>query len=166
MTTNRPTKRNAEIVSAVAKEISPRVAGWLNENEEAAPEINAGQIEQDIADALNESVDWDGYYLAQRLEENGYIPDFGLCEILEGCSGELHDIERAVVKKWVEENKITVPFTMGQRVKYSSYEGEVTRIDHECATVTVTTEGFTPGCGWVAPIEQCTPVETSEVKAG
>lgn len=73
-----------------------------------------------MTDVIQDAIEFDGYKLAKELENDGWIPDAGLVDILEGVDSAIHGVVAEKTKLWVADNKITPMFKQGDTVQFYS----------------------------------------------
>ena len=104
---NRPNRASGSIRKLACEAILDAVLSW-----------NAGTgnsvDRDDVLDDLIDNCDEDAYQFAKNLDDSGWSSSRELVEILDNYSPDR--FERSETKKWVEANKIVIPFKVGDLV--------------------------------------------------
>jgi len=121
----RPNKHDDDIITAVAMAIAKRLNHGGSGNED--------DMAEGIAEAIKDNPGADGYELARKLDDNGWIEvDFSMCEELDGVFGEMMGIVREKTKEWVGANGIKPKNNLGDLVEITQggrqYNGEIIQI--------------------------------------
>lgn len=131
-TTRRPHILDPDVIDNLVRRIFPNVKSWL----EAEGEILSDESEQDLFDDLidlfmqkNEAFgdtppDWDGYYLARTLEDNGWSPNAELVETLHESNDLAYASLREEVVRWVAMNGLVPSYKVGELVRIQMYVNE------------------------------------------
>jgi len=120
----RPNKHSPEVIQAVVDKLYPKCLAWLKA---LGDDCNEESAKEELTEALNNGFDWDGYALAQRLDD--WSPDAGLVEILDEASylsfKPLKNLEREYAKTLMPKYKV------GDTIKLprEGVEGEITSIE-------------------------------------
>ena len=168
VTPPRPFRNAPSVMQAAAKLLAPDVMAWaMAEGEQLTAEDDLPGIEKELVAAFNrvEYKGLDGYDLAKELEFNcGYSPDAYLVEILDRAGFVQNTAHNEAVKNWVMDNKVFVPFKIGDQVYVSrmgqtggtpALFGRVNEIHAETASVTVTIPEMNSSQRVTVPFELC-----------
>lgn len=131
----RPKESDEAVRRAAAELAMPEIIDWL------AEDWREDQREGYVCDLMSVLTLWDGYEAARALERKGWSPDAELVEILsDGCWTD--KVVEDAVCAWVEANKITPQFAVGDIVKTPQGVGPITAIRSDMARYTVQTDQF------------------------
>ena len=111
----RPTRHSPEVIKAVAEKLYGRVSRWDNE----------ASIEE-LEEALTDSFEWDGYVLANRLDD--WDPDAQLVSILDDATHLAHDSVGLLEIEYAKQ--LTPRFKVGDIVALPRRTGVVGEIVH------------------------------------
>jgi len=101
----RPTRDDPDVLHAAARSLA-----------EAILESKLDELADQLANALDECGDHDGYALGKVLERDGWDVDADLVEILNGASSAIGDAHEDAVEAWVRREAIVPAFVIGDRV--------------------------------------------------
>lgn len=151
LATARPKARCEAALRIAASDLAKRVvADWDSDG------FTVEEVEADIFKAFGKSYPIDGYNVAKALEDYcGWGPDAALVEILDDASWAIDRARDVMIAEWVIENKITVPFVVGDQVLSPKGLGVVTEVKASHAKVNVHTPEQTPNSAWVFDAELC-----------
>lgn len=152
----RPTINDKRIHAMVAKQLLPRVVGWLGKEA-----TDREKIESDLVESLQYSHGFDGYQVAKNLERDCYwSPDSELVDILDGAHHEAYQAAKDLAKDWVSRSGLTCDLAVGTPVIIDqvypdkNVPGVIGGIYPETAEYVVTCKGDKPGCGVVVGAER------------
>lgn len=133
----RPTRGDEDQLREAAKALAPRVIEWQNGTDDPKG------IEDDIFEAIDESIEMDGYEMAQHLEDLGWRVDAELVRILDAARSEVYEAHKRAVYEWVQTYRIKPAFKVGDGVfadivgeKFERHDnclGQIIKIDEELA---------------------------------
>lgn len=113
--TLRPNRDDPRVAAGVVKLLAPKMKDWV-EVDGATTSDQA--ICEDLAVALTDANDWDGYSLASFLESQAsWSPDAALVEILNLADDYRYQVEREIVSQWIQETGLKSQHTIGDVVK-------------------------------------------------
>lgn len=131
--TKRPTRRSEEILRPAMKELFENDIKKLDDYGEDC----------DCIDSLVRNYEDDGYEFAKNLDNDCWIVDFRLCEVLDSASRYVHSHLIKAEKEWFQANKFSL-FAVGDGVivnkPFSTVQGKyciVTSVKNEIAQYTV-----------------------------
>lgn len=134
MAKKRPSIRDKEVIKVAATRLLDEVITWLEESGDetdyTADTDARDQVLSDLVDAIDDSIDNDGYKLARQLEQTGWDPDSRLVEILDSISSYLRTEVSRLSVIWFTEGGFTI-IPNGARVKSkkaSSGGGEIGKV--------------------------------------
>lgn len=160
----RPSLAQESVYHGVARQLLPKVMVWLEDTGDRSPEE---EVLDDLAEAIENCDEYDGYHIARYLERQGWACNFELCEILDQTHHLLHQAHEDLVRAWVKASGITPKLKIGDVVSTRVGTGPIVGIDHELAKYIVATDQFLAelpsqagkGAGYLIPFEDVTLVE-------
>lgn len=109
----RPDINNPEVKRRAALKVLPEVLEWYG----CDVRTEDGEKEE-ILKQLTKVVGLDGYEAASDLDREGWYPDAGLVNILEGVN--IHSARDECVREWLEQNGVTPKLKVGDRVNLAN----------------------------------------------
>lgn len=128
----RPNSQSDEVLAEVANKLMPRVAQWLQLDEEDEEyQLQLKEYANDLLKALG--VSRDGYKMANYLDDQcGWDVDSELVDIMDGA--DFYGCERQAVMAWIKDNDLKPKFEVGTMVTVrlsrddAEYMGEIISI--------------------------------------
>ena len=136
---NRPTW-STEMNKELAEIVGKLVNDWCN-NETPL---------NDCIEVAEKILVWhkndDGYALAKEFEDEGFVSDSELVDVLDSVAYDTSRVEEKFIKKWVSENNLKLELVEGQKVKAKlvfkgEVEGEIVKLYPETMQYGVWHEG-------------------------
>jgi hypothetical protein len=107
-TKNSRPKWNDEMTKELAKIVGKKVNEWCQ---------NESDLESCI-ESCERILKWcrndNGYEIAKEFDNDGFVPDSELVDILDSVSYYSHGVMENAVKKWVSENDLKLKYSIGQ----------------------------------------------------
>lgn len=144
----RPNRRSEQVVAEALKKLLPDVMAWLKRYGADDTEEERKGVLKDLTEAARWA-DADGYELAKRLDQSGWMPDAKLVEILDGFLSRLLEAKDAAIREWLPSSGLVAPAvgaTVTCKTNSGSYTGAVLSVDPNLgvAVVCVASLGHTP----------------------
>lgn len=141
----RPTARTAEQVRLIAYNLTTELVGAPTEDEmqELLDDVeDADSAYADVYRTLMENPNWDGYKLANVLDgEYHWEVDSETVETMDGAYAQLHRLQTAAVKEWVEKFQLKPIYSVGQEVRIThqrkEYVGVIKEVKADVLTYVV-----------------------------
>lgn len=139
----RPDRRSKEVLVEAAKALAKDLKDYFkNDNDD--PYMDEDEA-YNIAYACVDHYDHDGYKLVKLLDDRYSIEgDSDLVDVLDGTWYIVSKAEAKATEKWVKDHNVTVPYSIGDKVKFkkppfkeSIIEGTVKTINSQWARLTV-----------------------------
>jgi hypothetical protein len=113
----RPTKQHPEVVNTAIEYQIDKFQQWTIDSPKE-------EIKKDLQDALKYLRGGDGYKIAKSLDSDGWMSNSALVEICDDLITSMYSAENKHIKKWVKDNKLTLPLNIGDSVKivYRQYK--------------------------------------------
>lgn len=167
----RPSLGLETLYHEAARELLPEVMGWLTRyGDRHDKEV----VLDDLAEAMENCDERDGYHIARYLEYKGWACDFELCEILDQAYHIVDMAHDNLVRAWVKASGITPKLKIGDIVSTPHVgTGAIVGIDHEMARYIVATDRFLTdlpdqagkGTGYLIPFEDAKLIEEAAADA-
>lgn len=114
MAKKRPSIRDKEVIKVVASKLLDDVIKWLEQSGETTDfendEEERNRVVEDLVDAIESSINGDGYEIAKQLDHDGWSPDSDLVEVLDRTSSYLRsEVSRLSVVWFTEEGFAVIP---------------------------------------------------------
>lgn len=166
----RPSPVTETLYHEAARELLPKVMEWLAFGSTIHDEES---VLDDLAEAIENVDELDGYHLARYLERRGWACDFSLCEILDSADHIVDMAHDNLVRAWVKASGITPKLKIGDVVSTRAGTGAIVGIDHEMARYIVATDRFLTnlpdqagkGTGYLIPFEDAKLIEEAAADA-
>lgn len=127
----------------------------------------------DDLESFADCYDYDGFKMGKNLDSQGWDVDEQLVDLCGWFSHYYHKEEDKLIKQWVSENNIEVPYQVGEfvsfKMQFKDKVGEIVDIDKEKARLVVCVEadGHTKRKighhGYLLDVERCTKAEHEAV---
>jgi hypothetical protein len=111
----RPERTDDAVVDIAFEKIWPSIKKWVGHTEDDEDTRNAAK--KVLKNAYGQD---DGYQLARYFEDESFMPDSDLVEILDGWGSHLYHAHQEVIKSWAKENPITPRFKVGDIVTFEA----------------------------------------------
>jgi hypothetical protein len=155
----RPSRTAETIYCDVARKLLPEVMDWLKQDGSRHDEA---RVLDDLAEAIENCDERDGYHIARYLERKGWACDFELCEMLDRADYLVYLEHENLVRAWVKASGITPKLKIGDVVSTPHVGvGPIVGINPELAQYIVATDKFLAelpdqagkGTGYLIPFE-------------
>lgn len=107
----------------------------------------------DLTEALENAYDNDGYNLAKYLDDEGWITDRVLVDILDDLSGHIYDARAEAVRLWVKTADLQYPWK-GTRVRSGNITGIVDDVCRNMGKCYVKKDGDTTNALHIFDVEK------------
>ena len=117
----RPQPDHPDIVEQIADDFGRKLCNWANEPDRLE------EHKAYVRETLLRSTETDGYALAKNMDNDGWLPDAELVEILNDLQSAKKRIYYNNLIQWASINQIKPSFNIGDRVECEIRIGKTTK---------------------------------------